>query len=328
MHIVENNTSDESSDESSDSESSESSTDYSSEDSDAEFATPTVDAAILRTIAKIKAKDPSIYESKASVYDELEKAAQTSGPAAQQKVKTAKEKPVTLKDMERMRLLGQQKSEQHQNEPTPAEAEEALRAETRAAFHQDDSDDSDSDVADGLLKVRSTEKPDDEDEDPAMRALVESTLASDDAFLRDFILKRGWLDKNKGSVPTHEQIVGKDRQQAEFEGPTGANAIGPGYKPLPAVDDDEDLEFEDKAEEYETKYNFRFEEGCVPHAVLLFDQTDPMHQLFAGAQTRLCHMIAKVILSEELTTPVKKSARPRKSAKKLRKLARRTRLLV
>lgn len=45
----------------SDYEESEDSEDFSSEDSDAEFVTPAVDAAILRTLNKIKRGDPSIY---------------------------------------------------------------------------------------------------------------------------------------------------------------------------------------------------------------------------------------------------------------------------
>lgn len=40
---------------------SESSTDYSSEDSEAEFVTPEVDAAILKIIGKIRQKDSSLY---------------------------------------------------------------------------------------------------------------------------------------------------------------------------------------------------------------------------------------------------------------------------
>ena len=51
------------SDEESDSESDE------SEDEDGEELTPAVDAAILRTLARIRNKDPDIYESGKNVFD-------------------------------------------------------------------------------------------------------------------------------------------------------------------------------------------------------------------------------------------------------------------
>lgn len=44
-------------------------TDYSTDDDDAELVTPEVDAAILRTLAKIRAKDPSVYEDGRNVFD-------------------------------------------------------------------------------------------------------------------------------------------------------------------------------------------------------------------------------------------------------------------
>ena len=40
-----------------------------SEDEDGEQLTPAVDAAILRTLARIKNKDPSIYDSTKSVFE-------------------------------------------------------------------------------------------------------------------------------------------------------------------------------------------------------------------------------------------------------------------
>mgnify|MGYP001216090710 CR=1 FL=1 len=49
-------------DESTDSESAE------SEDEDGEELTPVVDAAILRTLARIRKKDPSIYDSSKNVF--------------------------------------------------------------------------------------------------------------------------------------------------------------------------------------------------------------------------------------------------------------------
>ena len=40
-----------------------------SEDEDGEELTPAVDAAILRTLARIKRKDPSIYEQDKNVFE-------------------------------------------------------------------------------------------------------------------------------------------------------------------------------------------------------------------------------------------------------------------
>lgn len=240
---------------------SDSSSDYSSEDSDAEFVTPSVDQAILRTIAKIQAKDPSIYEKGSNVYDDFEKSAQSGQPSGHSDKKKQEHKPMRMKDMQRLQLLGQLQQEQHE-QPTPAQEEAALKAEMRAAFHQDNiSNHSDSGEDDGLLQVRQTLQPN-EDNDEEMKSLIDSTLSKDDAFLRDFILKRGWVDKTKDALPTHEQIVGQDKEDV-FEGPTGANALGPGFKPLQQDDDEADAEFENRAEAFENRYNFRFEESCV-----------------------------------------------------------------
>lgn len=50
-------------------EDSEDSEDLETEDEDGEELTPAVDAAILRTLARIKRKDPSIYEQGKSVFE-------------------------------------------------------------------------------------------------------------------------------------------------------------------------------------------------------------------------------------------------------------------
>lgn len=47
----------------------EDSEDLESEDEDGEELTPAVDAAILRTLARIKGKDPAIYDKDAAVFE-------------------------------------------------------------------------------------------------------------------------------------------------------------------------------------------------------------------------------------------------------------------
>lgn len=79
--------------------------------------------------------------------------------------------------------------------------------------------------------------------------------AADDDFLKNYILNRGWLDKRAKHRPTYREIVKDTTEEETYEpapGPSGSNATA-------LVDEDSD-EFE-KAEEFETKYNFRFEEA-------------------------------------------------------------------
>lgn len=68
-----------------------------------------------------------------------------------------------------------------------------------------------------------------------------------------YILNRGWIEKkaDKSHVPTYEEIVGHER-------PEGADSDADEDAPWGALSEDE--EFEDRAEEFETQYNFRFEE--------------------------------------------------------------------
>lgn len=103
-----------------------------------------------------------------------------------------------------------------------------------------------------------------------------------------YILNRGWIDRsgNKSRIPSYNEITNghsppppdiaptsgsnstaaiKEKKVkkvkavvAEAEGEDGDEVI-----PDPGQHDSEDEEFEEKAEEFEQKYNFRFEEACV-----------------------------------------------------------------
>ena len=67
-HVVQDKYSAQAADAGSDEES-ESSTEYSSEDSDAEFITPQVDAAILKILGRIRKGDTSIYANDRDFFD-------------------------------------------------------------------------------------------------------------------------------------------------------------------------------------------------------------------------------------------------------------------
>ncbi|KAJ7774266.1 KRI1-like family C-terminal-domain-containing protein [Mycena maculata] len=122
--------------------------DLESEDSDGEELTPAMDAAILRTLARIKQKDPGIYEEGKNIFgEEQEKTAQSARaaltrPAGQPKAPKEKGKPLTIRAANLQSAL-------RSRSPSPAEAapvthveeQQRLRDETIAAFHAAEADD-------------------------------------------------------------------------------------------------------------------------------------------------------------------------------------------
>jgi len=230
-----------------------------------------VDAAIFHTIARIRNRDPTIYDASTQVFD----VAESSIPAKNTQTRQSKqEKALRLKDIDRMALLGQLPT-QHNLKPTPMEEEAALRAETRAAFHVENALDDSSD--DLLTERKKDDKVDSSKE--YRRFLVESVgknalklilqqdseedamTKKDEDFLTNYILNRGWLEVDEADrIPTHQEIISHSSdEEARGEGPSGSNAMSvahvqkkpiafveSAYKPLEEVDDDDDADFEDK----------------------------------------------------------------------------------
>ena len=67
-----------------------------------------------------------------------------------------------------------------------------------------------------------------------------------------YILNRGWMDRSSGRVPTYKEVVDTTiSSDDDIHGDVAADEDVP-------VDEDE--EFEDVLDHFESSYNFRFEE--------------------------------------------------------------------
>ncbi|KAG1746404.1 KRI1-like family C-terminal-domain-containing protein [Suillus lakei] len=271
--------------------------DAESEDEDGEELTPAVDAAILRTLARIKKKDPAIYNTENVIFEEEQERTAVRAPQVQERKIKDKTKTLTFRQATLASALEANISRSPTPEPripTHAEEQRQLRDETRVAFHTalDESDD------DGLLVPREKTKDELQLEEEEYReylrhavgedleGLIEVEMSeigagtenseegagekkgktkkkgkevkgmskqeADQDFLMNYILNRGWIDKSAKRLPTYKEIVKPEPMK-------GKVADGKQRAYEHAIEDD-DEEFEEIADAFETSYNFRFEE--------------------------------------------------------------------
>ncbi|GJJ08425.1 hypothetical protein Clacol_002641 [Clathrus columnatus] len=270
------------------------------EDEDGEELTPAVDAAILRTLARIKRRDPEIYNSDKNIFqEEKQKIKEPTSSSSKQRPKEPK--PITIKQQALSSMLDTGSRSPSPRNLTYQEEQETLRAEVISAFHsavknaESDVDDSEGD---DLLIPREKDKDEierDEEEyrefllrevggdlrtlvdlepeskgvqksglettvtehvpdkkQPSMKDLnskTNSKRTNDEEFLMNYILNRGWVDRDAKRIPTYTEITRKN---------VNGNREGPAEEENLLQDDDE--EFEEIVDNFESSYNFRFEE--------------------------------------------------------------------
>ncbi|KAI0317422.1 KRI1-like family C-terminal-domain-containing protein [Amylostereum chailletii] len=305
-----------------------------SEDEDGEELTPAVDAAILRTLARIKHKDPEIYDAKKEVFNEEHQKSGKLPAAGSAKKKTKEGKPITMHEHRIAAALegSRSASPEPADGPTHVEEQERLRKETIAAFHaskdnEGEEEEEEEEEEGGLFRLREKTQDEIEKEEEEYRRYLEREVdgleglievdedvdgirvkdeeadgdmkngkadkkkkkskkekgkekgtldESDQQFLMNYMLNRGWIDRSAKRLPTFEEITagaGTSRSKKTKKGET--------IKKEDEEEDDDDKkdgssdngneenldedEFDEVAERFESSYNFRFEEPNAPH---------------------------------------------------------------
>ena len=212
------------------------------EDEEGDLVTPEVDAKILETISIIRAKDENIYKPEKVFFSEKD-----FEGVEEKKVKA---KPFTIQDFQRKKLLDGFHEKEELVESHHEEQEKLKRDMKKAFLEQDDHDDDDE----MFMKKRVKSKDDEEKEEDdykefllknlskntssretmtewfSMNGKEEKNLDEDEKFLMEYLLNKGWVEKTK--------------KTASFD----------------FSNEHEDEEIVEKAEEFEQKLNFRFEQ--------------------------------------------------------------------
>ncbi|CAG9838163.1 unnamed protein product [Diabrotica balteata] len=231
----------------------------SSDDEEGIEITKDIEKDFFKTLACLKNKDPSIYKKDVTFF---------SKKGADVKVKKKeKDKPMFLKDYERNLILekgGVLSDEEDENDRprTPTYNEEQNHLKESFKNVMEDSDNENEETWGGLFKQREKSKAeitqeeedykqwlvgqkkslDDEKMEKDLKPLKEywnkPDLEEGEKFLRDYILNKKYLQTDDGDyIPTYDEIIHDSDKDLS--------------------NDEENIE---KQDEFEHKYNFRYEE--------------------------------------------------------------------
>ncbi|KAL3777561.1 hypothetical protein ACHAWO_000823 [Cyclotella atomus] len=247
----------------SDSNDDDDSSDSESEDEDAELLTADMDVKIIKTLRALKRKDEGIYNKNVTFFDEGEDNSDSHGASGKERVN----KKMRYKDVVREHILEEIEADEKgstlkDDGPRKADgrdlAYDVEQREIRKAFlestREENADGSESGEEDWLKPKAKTAET---DEDQAqVRRLWEEEFASSnnadtgsklidpkgevqdpDKFLMDFITNRKWVDTTDAAL-----------------------------RKLRDVDEESIESFQDKMDDFESKYNFRFEEAAASSA--------------------------------------------------------------
>jgi protein KRI1 len=216
---------------------------------DEELVNPEFDKEFLKSLAFLKSKDPQKYVKIPKFFENVPTVEDT---IKEKQLYKSKSKPLTVAEYQRDRLIKTEgrMSEDESEEPemTYTAEQEKIKNDLKKALEEAEEED------DGLFKLRDKPKEEVEKEDedylkwlagqknevkhgedaktlkPLKDFWTSKTLPKADKFLRDYIVNKRYMDPS--NVSTYDDVVGLSEDEEEVE----------------------------QQDEYETGYNFRFEE--------------------------------------------------------------------
>ncbi|GKY98612.1 hypothetical protein MPSEU_000817900 [Mayamaea pseudoterrestris] len=254
----------------------------SDEDDDAQLLTEELDVNIFKTINALRAKDDKIYDSSVRFFENGDDEDSADDNDDEDYADSNKKgKPKRYKDVIREQVLEQMDREEglrddskEQHSTQSRLAYDAEQQEIRKAFltglgGDDDNDaSSDSDDEGTLLKVKRRHKPSDdyalnkelEQELEKLKATADSKDLVDprgevkdgEAFLLDYFKKKTWKRGGDDSDGSDSDDDDASNQEVSMK--------------HSAFRDDDSLDDVDKADDFESQYNFRFEQAAAANS--------------------------------------------------------------
>ncbi|KAH6654627.1 KRI1-like family-domain-containing protein [Truncatella angustata] len=225
------------------------------EDEDGYLATEELDAQLMATLEALRKKDPRIYDPEAKFYDPVD-------GAPQPQPKEKKEKPVTLRDYHRERILaGDTGADEDQEHPqTYGQEQDSLKKSILGEINSQikGHHESEDDDGDDFLKPKAGE---------AER--IKKELASDGMHpSRAANVKGAKAAKGKKALSNLDVANAEKDPQTYLSNFLAARAwIEPGKNNWQAFDSDQE-DSDGKADEWEVAYNLRFEDPSKSNEVL------------------------------------------------------------